>query len=176
VALLNAASDGVVITTVVSRDFARMYVKLIRDGGGDIPLAPEEAEAVNQARGSTPFTIRPRVDGAPEEEPRLRAGADAIAEGAPMAAGLPGLRATDDREVERENRRRRRKGLPPVEGKVPASAVGWAEPETPIPPGVSLAEEFVRQRKQRLSLPEDPTAEDEWPPAFADDDGDPRDL
>ena len=61
VAFLNASDDGVVITTVVSRDFARMYVKLIKDGTPDIPLAPEEIEAVEQARGAGPFTIRPRV-------------------------------------------------------------------------------------------------------------------
>jgi len=54
IAFLNSASDGVVITTVVSRDFARVYVKLIRDGAPDIPLAPEEKEAVDQARGTTP--------------------------------------------------------------------------------------------------------------------------
>ncbi|OFV84058.1 MAG: hypothetical protein A2W26_01810, partial [Acidobacteria bacterium RBG_16_64_8] len=60
VAFLNSRADGVVITTVVSRDFARMYVKLLREGTPDIPLAPEETEAVEQARGSGPFTIRPR--------------------------------------------------------------------------------------------------------------------
>ena len=64
VAFLNALEDGVIITTVVSRDFARMYVKLVKEGTGDIPLAPEEVEALNQARarGNAPFTIRPRVE------------------------------------------------------------------------------------------------------------------
>ena len=61
VAFLNSQGNGVVITTVVSRDFARMYVKLLKDGQPDIPLAPEEKEAVDQARGAGPFTIRPRV-------------------------------------------------------------------------------------------------------------------
>ncbi len=42
VAFLNSLGNGVVITTVVSRDFARMYVKLLKDGQPDIPLAPEE--------------------------------------------------------------------------------------------------------------------------------------
>ena len=50
VAFLNSQGNGVVITTVVSRDFARMYVKLVRDGASDIPLAPEESEAVKFAR------------------------------------------------------------------------------------------------------------------------------
>jgi hypothetical protein len=187
VAFLNASSDGVVITTVVSRDFARMYVKLIKDGQGDIPLAPEEADAVSQARGSTPFTIRPRVEGVADEE-RSRADDGAVDDGAPMAAGLPGLRPMSDREVERENRRRKRKGMPLVEGTVPASAKGWDAPETPTPPGVSLAEHFVQQRKQRLGRmdePEnelegepyrDPEHDDEWSSAFADDEGDPRGL
>ena len=69
VALLNSQGDGVVITTVVSRDFARMYVKLLKDGQADIPLAPEESEAVDQARGSGPFTITARVDGSLDHRP-----------------------------------------------------------------------------------------------------------
>lgn len=192
VAFLNAATNGVVITTVVSRDFARMYVKLVKDGQGDIPLAPEENEAVNQARGSTPFTIRPRVEGASGEEPRVLGDIDSLTGSTPMAAGLPGLRATDDRELERENRRRKRKGLPLVEGGVPASARGWEAPETPTPPSASLAEQFVRQRKQKSAGEVEPGEEpadtpdykatlrpdhdDDWAAAFTDDDGDPRDL
>lgn len=187
VAFLNAASDGVVITTVVSRDFARMYVKLIKDGQGDIPLAPEETDAVSQARGSAPFTIRPRVEGAPDED-FARAAEDPADDGAPMATGLPGLRPLSDREVERENRRRKRKGLPLVEGAVPASAKGWGAAETPTPSGVSLAEHFVQQRKQRLGRVDEPENEldgkpyrdsdpdDERSSAFADDEGDPRGL
>ena len=176
VAFLNAASNGVVITTVVSRDFARMYVKLIKDGQGDIPLAPEEADAVSQARGSTPFTIRPRVEASPDED-LARAGEDPVDDDAPMAAGLPGLRPMSDRELERENRRRKRKGLPMVEGAVPASAKGWEAPETPTPPGVSLAEHFVQQRKQRLGRIDEPENELEGEPyGDPDDEGDPRGL
>lgn len=144
VALLNSKGDGVVITTVVSRDFARMYVKLIRDGQSDIPLAPEESEAVDQARGSTPFTIRPRVDGAALAG--VEAAADALGTGAPMALGLPGLRADNAREVARENRHRKRRGMPLIDGKVVPSARGWDAPETPN----SLAEAFVKQRRQTL--------------------------
>jgi hypothetical protein len=64
IAFLDALDDGAVLTTVVSRDFARMHVKLIREGNADIQLAPEEAEALSRARarGATPFTIRPRVE------------------------------------------------------------------------------------------------------------------
>ena len=150
VAFLNHGGDGVVITTVVSRDFARMYVKLIRDSQSDIPLAPEEAEAVDQARGSTPFTIRPRVDGAAADE--VEAVADSLGVGAPMSLGLPGLRAKDDREVARENRRRKRHGMPLVDGKVVPSARGWDAPETP---STSMADAFVKQRRQTLEHPDD---------------------
>lgn len=40
VAFLNSQGNGVVITTVVSRDFARMYVKLLKDG------EPEDRKSV----------------------------------------------------------------------------------------------------------------------------------
>ncbi len=148
VAFLNPHGDGVVITTVVSRDFARMYVKLIRDGAPDIPLAPEEAEALDQARGSSPFTIRPRAEGAVPSETAAGQEEAPMGPSVPMSAGLPGLRAKDEREVARENRRRKRRGLPLVEGKVVPSARGWDEPETP-----SLAERFVQQRRQSMVQP-----------------------
>jgi hypothetical protein len=63
-AFLNALGDGAILTTVVSRDFARMHVKLIREGKADVQLAPEELEALSQARARSkaPFTIRPRVE------------------------------------------------------------------------------------------------------------------
>jgi hypothetical protein len=154
VAFLNHGGNGVVITTMVSRDFARMYVKLIRDGQADIPLTPEESEAVDQARGSTPFTIRPRVDGAIDDE--VEAAADSLGVGAPMSLGLPGLRAMDDREVARENRRRKRHGMPLVDGKVVPSARGWDARETP---SASMADDFVKQRRQNLGrLDDDETA------------------
>jgi hypothetical protein len=71
VAFLNTHNDGVVITTVVSRDFARMYVKLLKDGVPDIPLAPEEiatrpspsgraSTAIPSTRSSRPLMRRPR--------------------------------------------------------------------------------------------------------------------
>jgi hypothetical protein len=168
VAFLNTLGDGVVITTVVSRDFARMYVKLIRDGASDIPLAPEESEALDQARGSSPFTIRPRVEGAVADEDDAEKDKDSFGATNSMAAGLPGLRPKDDREVARENRRRKRQGLPLVEGKVVPSARGWDEPETP-----SLAERFVRQHRQSLVPSNDGEGE---PGNVADESGEPSDL
>jgi hypothetical protein len=146
VAFLNSLGDGVVITTVVSRDFARMYVKLLKDGASDIPLAPEESEALGQARGSGPFTIRPRVEGASDNGADATPGTDTIGADAPMAIGLPGRRPQNDREVARENRRRKREGLPPVEDMVVPSAKGWTEPKTPTP------------ADPRLVPPDDPEA------------------
>lgn len=178
VAFLNSLGDGVVITTVVSRDFARMYVKLIKDGQSDIPLAPEETEAVDQARGSSPFTIVPRVDGAAVAESgtptRDLAGSgdtDALTTDVPMAAGLPGLRGGDERELARENRKRTKEGLPLVQDEVVPSARGWDEPETPA--GSSLAERYVQQRRQTRN----PTADDEESPVdLPDEDLDDREL
>ena len=162
IAFLNSLGDGVVITNVVSRDFARIYVKLIRDGEPDIKLAPEEQEAVSQARGSAPFTIRPRVEGNANAE--AADDEDLLASGAPIASGLPGLRAYDERELARENRRRKREGLPLVDGKVVASARGWDDPETPS--SSSLAERYVQQRKQSLQRP---AGDDEQDLEFTDD-------
>ncbi len=47
----------------------------------------------------------------------------------------------------RENRRRKRQGLPPVVEMVTPSATGWADPATPSPDADTLAAEYVRQRK-----------------------------
>lgn len=135
VAFLNSLGDGVVITTVVSRDFSRMYVKLMKDGVPDIPLAPEEIEAIEQARGSGPFTILPRVEGAPETRSNTELEPSAVAADTPVSLGLPGRRLQNDRELARENRRRKRAGLPPLEEMVVPSAVGWSEPRTPTPSG-----------------------------------------
>jgi hypothetical protein len=130
VALLNSHGDGVVVTTVVSRDFARMYVKLLKEGASDIPLAPEELEAIEQAQGSAPFTIRPRVDGALEEPSHDEEDALSPQPDELVSMGLPGRRGDSERELARENRRRTREGLPPIEGEVVPSAVGWQEPRT----------------------------------------------
>ena len=145
VAFLNSLGNGVVITTVVSRDFARMYVKLLKDGTPDIPLAPEETEAVEQARGAGPFTIRPRVEASGNgymTPPEVDAETAAL-----LSAGLPGRRPLSDREVARENRRRKRQGMPPVVEMVTPSATGWEDPVTPSPDADSLAAQYVRQRK-----------------------------
>ncbi len=164
VAFLNSLGDGVVVTTVVSRDFARMYVKLLKEGTADIPLAPEEAEAVEQARGSGPFTIRPRVNtGQPEQTP-VETELPSLAPNEPVSLGLPGRRPQNDRELARENRRRKRTGQPLVEHEVVPSAGGWRHSRTPAPDqgdDQSLADQYLAERKgfRRHSGIEDPHLE-----------------
>src|SRR4051812_43797828 len=48
-ALLDARRSGVVLTSIVHRDQARMYVKQVREGESEIELSPEEQEAVHTA-------------------------------------------------------------------------------------------------------------------------------
>jgi hypothetical protein len=49
VALLDSRKTGVVLTSIVHRDQARLYVKELRDGEASLELSPEEQEAVDQA-------------------------------------------------------------------------------------------------------------------------------
>lgn len=51
VALLDSRKTGVVLTSIVHRDQARLYVKQLRDGEASLELSPEEQEAVEQALG-----------------------------------------------------------------------------------------------------------------------------
>src|SRR3954449_7542398 len=54
VALLDARKTGVVLTSIVHRDQARLYVKQLRDGEAQLALSPEEQEAVDQALSAQP--------------------------------------------------------------------------------------------------------------------------
>src|SRR3954463_4005292 len=49
VALLDAHRSGVVLTSIVHRDQARLYVKQLHEGEAEIDLSPEEQEAVDTA-------------------------------------------------------------------------------------------------------------------------------
>ena len=49
IALLDADRNGVVMSSIVRRDTARIYCKLVRDGQGELELSPEEIEAVRRA-------------------------------------------------------------------------------------------------------------------------------
>src|SRR5919202_4997267 len=48
-ALLDARKSGVVLSSIVHRDQARLYVKQIHAGEPELELSPEEQEAVDQA-------------------------------------------------------------------------------------------------------------------------------
>jgi hypothetical protein len=54
IALLDSTRSGVVITSIHHRDQARVYAKRIRDGKGELELAPEEEEAVRTALSGEP--------------------------------------------------------------------------------------------------------------------------
>ena len=49
IALLDAHRSGVIISSIVHRDQARLYVKQLLEGESEIPLSPEEQEAVDSA-------------------------------------------------------------------------------------------------------------------------------
>jgi hypothetical protein len=48
-ALLDARKSGVVVSSIVHRDQARLYVKQLQEGESEIALSPEEQEAVDTA-------------------------------------------------------------------------------------------------------------------------------
>lgn len=54
VALLDERRTGVVISSILHRDQARLYVKQVRDGNPEYELSPEEQQAVDAAMAGTP--------------------------------------------------------------------------------------------------------------------------
>jgi hypothetical protein len=48
-ALLDARRTGVVVSSILHRDQARVYVKQVRDGESELELSPEEHEAIEAA-------------------------------------------------------------------------------------------------------------------------------
>jgi hypothetical protein len=54
VALLDAHRTGVVISSILHRDQARVYVKQVREGNPEYELSPEEQQAVDEALAGTP--------------------------------------------------------------------------------------------------------------------------
>lgn len=154
IGLMNAKDDGIVITTVVSRDFARTYVKLIKEGQPDVPLAPEEEEALEQARarGSAPFTLRPRPAPADKE---------AVEE----AAIVPLVDTVDEDQIalERENRRRRRQGLPPLEYLPDRDDLGWPDLNLDTPDDESSAPDSLEALRMDEVFSIDPRTADTEP-------------
>jgi HAMP domain-containing protein len=51
-ALLDASGSGFVLTAIQDREYARIYVKELREGEADLELSPEERTAVDEALGS----------------------------------------------------------------------------------------------------------------------------
>ena len=54
VALLDSRQTGVVISSILHRDQARLYVKQVRDGEPEYELSPEEQQAVQAAMAGQP--------------------------------------------------------------------------------------------------------------------------
>jgi hypothetical protein len=50
IALLDSASNGVVLTAIQDREYARIYIKQIVAGTSDLELSPEERRALEQAQ------------------------------------------------------------------------------------------------------------------------------
>jgi len=80
-ALLDNHRSGVVFSAIAARDFARIYVKHLRDGVPDRDLSPEEQRAVAAA---VPRPLAPGEDG-----PRAARAARLAAVPRPPAGGPP---------------------------------------------------------------------------------------
>jgi hypothetical protein len=53
-ALLDATKSGVVVSSILHRDHARVYVKQVHEGESELELSPEEREAIEAAMAGTP--------------------------------------------------------------------------------------------------------------------------
>ena len=53
-ALLDSHRTGVVVSSILHRDQARVYVKQVRDGESELELSPEEQEAIEAAMAGAP--------------------------------------------------------------------------------------------------------------------------
>jgi hypothetical protein len=49
IALLDARRSGLVMSSILHRDQARMYVKQVREGSSELELSPEEQQAIEVA-------------------------------------------------------------------------------------------------------------------------------
>jgi hypothetical protein len=49
---MDASRSGLILSAIQGRDYARIYVKEIRDGLSDVELSPEEMRALEQANAS----------------------------------------------------------------------------------------------------------------------------
>jgi hypothetical protein len=53
-ALLDASRTGVVVSSILHRDQARVYVKQVHEGESELELSPEERQAIDAAMAGTP--------------------------------------------------------------------------------------------------------------------------
>jgi hypothetical protein len=53
-ALLDSRRTGVVVSSILHRDQARVYVKQVRDGESELELSPEEQQAIEDAMAGAP--------------------------------------------------------------------------------------------------------------------------
>ena len=53
-ALLDAHRSGVVVSSILHRDQARVYVKQVREGESELELSPEELQAIEAAMAAAP--------------------------------------------------------------------------------------------------------------------------
>ena len=97
VALLNAAGDGVVISSINRRSETRTYAKVVLGGTGTQELSPEEEQAVRSARLGTGLPGRDGEDrgrGRPGDPGGMPAGKGALGTvrpyATPMGAGPAG--------------------------------------------------------------------------------------
>jgi Protein of unknown function (DUF4446) len=51
-AMLDSASNGVVLTAIQDREYARIYIKQIAAGASEVELSPEERRALEQAQAT----------------------------------------------------------------------------------------------------------------------------
>lgn len=51
-AMLDSASNGVVLTAIQDREYARIYIKQITAGASELELSPEERRALEQAQST----------------------------------------------------------------------------------------------------------------------------
>ena len=51
-ALLDSHRTGVVVSSILHRDQARVYVKQVREGESELELSPEERQAIDAAMAS----------------------------------------------------------------------------------------------------------------------------
>jgi hypothetical protein len=58
-ALLDSRRTGVVVSSILHRDQARVYVKQVREGESELELSPEENEAIEAAMAGAPAAHRP---------------------------------------------------------------------------------------------------------------------